>query len=274
MKREDLYQAMLNKKSCLCVGLDTDIEHPNFPQKLLSTEDPIFEFNKAIIDATHDLCIAYKPNFAFYEAHGSKGYKSLEKTMDYMNQKCPEIFSVADAKRGDIDNTSRMYAKSIFENMNFDSVTLSPYMGSNTVEPFLEYDNKWVILLGLTSNKSHKDFQLEKNENGEIYYQTIIKKAKEWGSAENTMFVVGATNPTYFEDIRKQAPDNFFLVPGVGAQGGSASEVMKHAKNDKIGLLINSSRGITLAAKQTEDFAAVARQKCITFNEEIQEFFL
>ncbi len=259
------------------MGLDTDLSHKNFPKKLLSSKDPIFDFNKAIVDATHDLCVAYKPNFAFYEAYGSKGYESLEKTMEYINKICPNNFTIADAKRGDIGNTSKMYAKSIFENMNFDSVTLSPFMGSNTVEPFLEYDNKWVIILALTSNKSHSDFQLTLRNKGidkesSQLFEDVIEKANKWGNPENTMFVVGATNPNYFEKIRAFAPNNFFLVPGVGAQGGSAIDVLEYARNEDIGLLINSSRGITLSANQNQDFAEVARKKCLDFNLNIEKY--
>lgn len=269
MKKEQLYNNILKKKTCLCVGLDTDVNHPNFPASLAHAEDPVFEFNKSIIEATHDICVAYKPNFAFYEALGSSGLRSLEKTMKYLNLNHPDIFTVADAKRGDIGNTSKKYAQAVFEKMNFDSITLSPYMGENTISPFLEYENKWVIILALTSNKSHEDFQLENDENP--LYQQVIKKANTWGNPRNTMFVVGATNPQYFKKIRKLAPDNFFLVPGVGAQGGDAKTVLEHAKNKEVGLLINSSRGIIFSAKKGINFAENARLKCLEFNNRIKD---
>ncbi|MCL4111622.1 UNVERIFIED_CONTAM: hypothetical protein GTU68_002038 [Idotea baltica] len=272
MTKQEIYQSIINKKSCLCIGLDTDINHTNFPKELLNEEYPLFEFNKAIIDATHDVCVGYKPNFAFYEAHGSIGYKSLEMTMDYLNTNYPNLFTIADAKRGDIGNTSKMYAKAIFEQMNFDSVTLSPYMGSNTVDEFLKYKNKWVIILALTSNKSHTDFQLTQNKTDKLLYQQVIEKANTWGNVENTMLVVGATNPKYFKNIRALAPDNFFLVPGIGAQGGSADEVMQNASNSNVGILISSSRSIILAAENGINFAEVARQKSVEFNNSIAQY--
>lgn len=253
MNRADLFQQIQQKKSYLCVGLDSDINR--IPKHLLGLEDPIFEFNKRIIDATQDLCVAYKPNIAFYEALGSKGWKSLEKTLDYIPK---EHFTIADAKRGDIGNTSRLYAKAFFEQMNFDSVTVAPYMGVDSVQPFLEFENKWVILLALTSNKGSNDFQFALQDNGQALYEKVMRTAQSWGNPDNLMFVCGATHPEKFKELRSIAPDNFFLVPGIGAQGGDLEKVSEFGMNDHCGLLVNSSRGIIFAG-DGEDFAEQAR---------------
>jgi orotidine-5'-phosphate decarboxylase len=245
------------KKSFLCIGLDVDLT--KIPQHLLELEDPIFEFNKAIIDATHDLCVSYKPNTAFYEAYGIKGWQSLQKTINYINKNHPEIFTIADAKRGDIGNTSSMYAKAFFEDLNFDSVTVAPYMGKDSVEPFLDFENKHTIILALTSNEGAFDFQT-KNVDGKELYKVVIETSKTWKNAQNLMYVIGATKAEYFEEIRKIIPNNFLLVPGVGAQGGSLQEVCKYGMNDNVGLLINSSRGIIYASNGI-DFAEKAREE-------------
>ncbi len=252
MTRAELIEQIKLKKSFLCVGLDTDLT--KIPKHLLETEDPIFEFNKAIIDATKDFAVAYKPNTAFYECHGPKGWESLKKTLDYIPK---NIFTIADAKRGDIGNTSRYYADTFFNYLSCDSVTVAPYMGEDSVSPFLEYENKWVILLALTSNKGALDFQMIKDENGEQLFKKVLKKSQTWGSDENLMFVVGATRAEGIAEVRKIAPNNFCLVPGVGAQGGSVAEVAKYGWNDDCGLLINSSRGIIYASQET-DFAEKA----------------
>lgn len=255
MKKSEIVHQIKQKKSFLCVGLDTDIH--KIPAHLRSCEDPIFEFNKAIIDATKDYCVAYKPNIAFYESLGPKGWASLEKTMDYIPD---HIFTIADAKRGDIGNTSQMYARTFFDYFNFDAVTVAPYMGVDSVSPFLEYTDKWTILLGLTSNTGSKDFQMLKDNDGTHLYEHVLTKAQSWGNPENLMFVIGATHPSLLQDIRKLAQDYFFLVPGVGAQGGEFNEVVQNGYNQDIGLLINSSRGIIYAG-QGEDFHLVVRQK-------------
>lgn len=252
MTKAELIKQIKLKKSFLCVGLDTDLT--KIPKHLLETEDPIFEFNKAIIDATKDFAVAYKPNTAFYECHGPSGWESLKKTLDYIPK---NIFTIADAKRGDIGNTSRYYADTFFNYLNADSVTVAPYMGEDSVSPFLEYENKWVILLALTSNKGALDFQMIKDEGGEEMFKSVLRKSQEWGTDENLMFVVGATRAEGIAEVRKIAPKNFFLVPGVGAQGGSVSEVAKYGWNDDCGLLVNSSRGI-IYASQDEDFAIKA----------------
>ena len=242
MTRQALFQQIQEKKSCLCVGLDTDINR--LPKHLLQKKDPIFEFNKRIIDATKDLCVAYKPNIAFYEALGAKGWESLAKTLDYI----PDThFTIADAKRGDIGNTSSLYARAFFDTMNFDAVTVAPYMGEDSVKPFLEFKDKWVILLALTSNKGSQNFQFTPQENGQPLYEKVMRTAMTWGNAEQLMFVVGATHPEKFQEIRRIAPDNFLLVPGIGAQGGDLQGVLKYGSNDMGGLLINSSRGIIYA---------------------------
>jgi len=255
------------KKSFLCVGLDVDLN--KIPKHLLELEDPIFEFNKAIIDATHDLAVSYKPNTAFYEAYGIKGWISLQKTITYINENHPEIFTIADAKRGDIGNTSSMYAKAFFEDLNFDSVTVAPYMGKDSVEPFLAFENKHTILLALTSNEGAFDFQTLNVGENELYKQ-VLETSKTWKNAKNLMYVVGATKAEYFREIRKIVPDSFLLVPGVGAQGGSLSEVCKYGMNDNVGLLINSSRAIIYASTGT-DFAEKAREEALKMQEEMEE---
>ncbi len=253
MTRQQLVDQIKEKKSFLCVGLDSDIK--KIPKHLLSLEDPIFEFNKQIIDATYKHAVAYKPNIAFYESLGSKGWESLEKTMEYMPQ---DVFSIADAKRGDIGNTSTMYARAFFENMDFDSITVAPYMGSDSVQPFLAFNQKWVILLAATSNPGALDFQqMTVNTTDEKLFEAIIRKSSEWGHVDNLMYVVGATRPELLKDIRKIAPNHFLLIPGIGAQGGSLSEVCKYGMTSECGLLINSSRGI-IYADSSKDFANVA----------------
>jgi orotidine-5'-phosphate decarboxylase len=242
MTREKLIQEINEKKSLLCVGLDTDLN--KIPSQFLDFEDPIYEFNKAVIDATKDYCVAYKPNLAFYESLGPKGWLSLEKTMQYIPK---NIFTIADAKRGDIGNTSKMYAKTFFEYFDFDAVTVAPYMGIDSVEPFLEFEDKWVILLGLTSNVGSSDFQKLNLSNGNKLYQEVIKSAQKWGNPNNLMYVIGATHPELLAEIREIAPEYFFLVPGVGAQGGDLNAVMNHGSNKDMGLLINSSREIIYA---------------------------
>ncbi len=260
MTRHELHQAIATKKSCLCVGLDTDIS--KIPKHLLAEKDPIFAFNKAIIDATAPYCVAYKPNIAFYEALGAKGWQSLERTIDYIPK---THFTIADAKRGDIGNTSKMYAKAFFETLNFDAITVAPYMGIDSVQPFLEFEGKWVILLGLTSNAGSQNFQLQRIENtNEYLYEKVLRTAQMWGTPDNLMFVVGATHPERFADIRKIAPDSFFLVPGIGAQGGDAAAIMQYGVNDKCGLLLNSAREI-IYASDGENFAEKAAEKAKNF---------
>ena len=258
MNRQQLINEIFTKKSFLCVGLDTDIN--KIPEHLKKEEDPIFAFNKAIIDATAPYCVAYKPNLAFYECYGLKGMVAFEKTIKYLKENHPNHFIIADAKRGDIGNTSKMYAQTFFEEYNLDSVTVAPYMGEDSVKPFLEYDGKWVILLALTSNKGSHDFQLTEDKQGERLFEKVLKKSQEWGTTENLMYVVGATQGRMFEDIRRIVPNHFLLVPGVGAQGGSLQEVCKYGMTKDCGLLVNSSRGIIYASKD-EDFAEIAAQK-------------
>ena len=264
-----LISEIKKKKSFLCIGLDVDKN--KIPQHLLNEEDPIFSFNKAIIDATHHLCVAYKPNTAFYEAYGIKGWKSLEKTINYLNETHPEIFTIADAKRGDIGNTSSMYAKAFFEDLAFDSVTVAPYMGKDSVEPFLAFENKHTIMLALTSNEGAFDFQTKKVDGKELYKQ-VLETSKTWKNSENLMYVVGATKAEYFADIRKFVPESFLLVPGVGAQGGNLQDVCKYGMNKNVGLLINSSRGIIYASNQ-EDFAQAAAREAKELQQEM-EFIL
>lgn len=252
MTRQQLIDQIRIKRSFLCVGLDTDLK--KIPQHLLETEDPIFEFNKAIIDATKEYCVAYKPNIAFYECHGPKGWNSLKKTLDYIPN---DIFTIADAKRGDIGNTSRYYADTFFDYLDADSVTVAPYMGEDSVTPFLEYENKWVILLALTSNKGAMDFQFIQDEHGEELYKKVLKRSSDWGNPENLMYVVGATRAEGIGAVRKLVPDHFFLVPGVGAQGGSLEDVTNYGWNKDCGILVNSSRGI-IYASQGLDFAEKA----------------
>jgi len=265
MNRQELITQIQQKKSFLCIGLDVDLS--KIPQHLLTKKDPIFEFNKQIIDATHHLAVAYKPNTAFYEAYGIKGWQALEKTINYINENYPEIFTIADAKRGDIGNTSTMYAKAFFEDLNFDSVTVAPYMGSDSVEPFLAFKNKTTILLALTSNKGGLDFQGLKTDKQEVYKE-VLETALTWENSENLMFVVGATKAEYFSDIRKIVPNHFLLVPGVGAQGGNLQDVCKYGLNKDCGLLINSSRGIIYAGKN-EDFAMKAQEEAKKLQKEM-----
>lgn len=267
MKTTDLISQIHTKKSFLCIGLDIDLD--KIPQQLLALEDPIFEFNKAIIDATHDLCVAYKPNTAFYEAYGLKGWQSLQKTIAYINDKHPELFTIADAKRGDIGNTSARYAKAFFEDLNFDSITVAPYMGSDSVEPFLEFENKHTILLALTSNNGAFDFQTKQIEGTEVY-KTVLETSKTWKNAHNLMYVVGATKADYFIEIRKIVPDSFLLVPGIGAQGGNLSEVCKFGLNKNVGLLVNSSRAIIYASNKN-DFAEKARNEAVKVQQEMKQ---
>tara|TARA_R110001632_G_scaffold6324_1_gene25692 strand:+ start:27545 stop:28357 length:813 start_codon:yes stop_codon:yes gene_type:complete len=257
MTTAEIVTQIHKKKSFLCIGLDVDLN--KIPDFLLEKEDPIFEFNKAIIDATHHLCVAYKPNTAFYEAYGIKGWKSLEKTTNYINKNHPEIFTIADAKRGDIGNTSTMYAKAFFDDLSFDSVTVAPYMGKDSVEPFLAFENKHTILLALTSNAGAFDFQTKEIDGKEVY-KHVLETSKSWKNANNLMYVVGATKAEYLADIRNIIPDSFLLVPGVGAQGGNLQEVCKYGMNNQVGLLINSSRGIIYASKDA-DFAKAAAKK-------------
>jgi len=255
MNKEELVHQIKSKRSFLCIGLDTDIK--KIPTHLLELEDPIFEFNKQIIDATKDLCVAYKPNIAFYESLGVSGWISLQKTLDYIPN---NIFTIADAKRGDIGNTSSMYARAFFENMSFDSITVAPYMGSDSVTPFLEYKDKWAIVLSLTSNKGGLDFQNIKGENGKQLFEQVLETSQNWGTDKNMMYVVGATRSEQLSEIRKIIPNHFLLVPGVGAQGGSVEDVAKYGMNDDCGLLVNSSRGIIYASSDI-DFAEKAREE-------------
>ena len=266
MNRQQLINEIFTKKTFLCVGLDTDIN--KIPAHLKNEDDPIFAFNKAIIDATAPYCVAYKPNLAFYECYGLKGMLAFEKTIQYIKENHPNHFIIADAKRGDIGNTSKMYAQTFFEEYNLDSVTVAPYMGEDSVKPFLEYDGKWVILLALTSNKGSHDFQLTEDNQGERLFEKVLKKSQEWGTTENLMYVVGATQGKMFEDIRRMAPEHFLLVPGVGAQGGSLQEVCKYGMTKDCGLLVNSSRGIIYASTDT-DFAKIAAVKAKELQEEM-----
>ena len=266
MNRQQLIHQIFTKKTFLCVGLDTDIS--KIPEHLKNETDPIFAFNKAIIDATAPYCVAYKPNLAFYESYGLKGMMAFEKTIQYLKDHYPTHFIIADAKRGDIGNTSKMYARTFFEEYDLDSVTVAPYMGEDSVKPFLEYNGKWVILLALTSNKGSHDFQLTEDKAGERLFEKVLKKSQEWGTPENLMYVVGATQGRMFEDIRRIAPEHFLLVPGVGAQGGSLQEVCKYGMTKDCGLLVNSSRGIIYAGKGT-DFAEAAARKAREMREEM-----
>ena len=265
MTTEEIYAQIQQKQSFLCIGLDVDLH--KIPSFLLEKEDPIFAFNKAIIDATHHLCVAYKPNTAFYEAYGIKGWQSLKKTIDYINKNHPNIFTIADAKRGDIGNTSSMYAKAFFEDMAFDSVTVAPYMGKDSVEPFLAFENKHTILLALTSNKGAFDLQTKTMGEQELYKE-VLEVSETWNNSENLMYVVGATKAEYLAQIRQIIPDSFLLVPGVGAQGGNLQDVCKYGMNNKVGLLINSSRGI-IYASQDEDFAKAAAQKALQLQKDM-----
>ncbi|MEM9363961.1 MAG: orotidine-5'-phosphate decarboxylase [Bacteroidota bacterium] len=268
MTTEFLVNQIKQKKSFLCIGLDTDLD--KIPSHLLEEEDPIFSFNKTIIDATHDVCVAYKPNIAFYEAYGLKGWQALERTMSYLNENHPEIFTIADAKRGDIGNTSTRYAKAFFETLNFDSITVAPYMGKDSVEPFLAFDDKHTILLALTSNEGAFDFQTRLLEKKELY-KDVLLTSSQYKNSQNLMYVIGATKASYLEEIREIVPDSFFLVPGVGAQGGSLKEVCTYGMNDQIGLLVNSSRGILYASKD-EQFDQSARAEALKLQKEMEKY--
>lgn len=272
MNRQQLFSNIQRKRSFLCVGLDTDIQ--KIPEFLFDeTKDAIFEFNKAIIDATADLCVAFKPNLAFYESLGLQGWEALERTIDYIRENYPDQFVIADAKRGDIGNTSAMYARTFFGNMEFDAVTVAPYMGEDSVSPFLTYEDKWVILLALTSNKGAYDFQFSTDEKGEKFYEKVLKTSQAWGSTDNLMYVVGATKAEMLEGIRTLVPDHFLLVPGVGAQGGSLQEVARYGMNQQCGLLVNSSRQIIYASSGT-DFAEAARVEAQKVQQEMDQLLL
>ncbi len=268
MTKQQLFEQIKEKQSFLCVGLDTDIK--KIPGHLLETEDPIYEFNKAIVDATSPYCVAYKPNLAFYESEGTEGWMSLEKTVAYIRQRYPEQFIIADAKRGDIGNTSEMYARTFFDVLKADAVTVAPYMGADSVTPFLAQPERWVVLLALTSNKGSLDFQMTLDANGERLFEKVLRVSQEWASVDQMMYVVGATQGKLFEDVRKIVPDHFLLVPGVGAQGGSLEEVCRYGMNKECGLLVNSSRSI-IYANQGEDFARVAAEEAAKLQVEMKE---
>lgn len=268
MNKQQLFETIQQRKSFLCVGLDSDIR--KLPQHLIEREeDPVFAFNKAIIDATADLCVAYKPNLAFYECNGLKGWQSYERTISYLRQRCPNHLIIADAKRGDIGNTSQMYARSFFEEQDVDALTVAPYMGEDSVKPFLGYDGKWVVLLALTSNKGSLDFQLTEDKEGQRLFEKVLRTSLQWGNDENMMYVVGATRGSLFEDVRAIVPDHFLLVPGVGAQGGSLEEVCRYGMNSQCGLLVNSSRGI-IFADSSEHFAEVAHNKAFELQQQME----
>jgi orotidine-5'-phosphate decarboxylase len=268
MTKQQLFEQIRKKQSFLSVGLDTDIT--KIPEHLLDTDDPIYTFNKAIIEATAPYCVAYKPNLAFYESMGVKGWMALEKTVAYIRQRFPQHFIIADAKRGDIGNTSEMYARSFFDRMKLDAVTVAPYMGEDSVKPFLLYPERWVILLALTSNKGSVDFQLTQDEKGERLFEKVLRTSIQWGDDEQMMYVVGATQGKLFEEVRKIVPDHFLLVPGVGAQGGSLEEVCRYGMNSCCGLLVNSSRSI-IYADSGEDFAAEAAREAKKLQLEMRE---
>lgn len=266
MNRQELINQIFSKKSFLCVGLDTDLK--KIPEHLLKEDDPIFTFNKAIIDATAPYCVSYKPNLAFYEAFGIAGMVAFEKTVKYLQQHYPHHFIIADAKRGDIGNTSKMYARTFFEEYNIDALTIAPYMGEDSVTPFLGYKDKWAILLALTSNKGSHDFQLTKDDNGVPLFERVLQQSQQWGNENNMMYVVGATQGEMFQNVRRIVPNHFLLVPGVGAQGGSLQEVCKYAMTKDCALLVNSSRGIIYASTGT-DYAEVAAQKAKELQEQM-----
>lgn len=268
MNRQELIQQIKEKKSFLCVGLDSDPR--KLPECLKNSDDPVFEFNKAIIDATAQYTVAYKPNLAFYEAQGLKGWISFEKTVEYLRANYPEQFIIADAKRGDIGNTSSLYARSFFEELKVDALTVAPYMGKDSVSPFLEYEGHWTIVLALTSNPGSHDFQLTEDTEGEKLYEKVLKTSQQWGTDENMMYVVGATQGKAFENIRRIAPNHFLLVPGVGAQGGSLEEVCKYGMNTDCGLLVNASRAI-IFADSSENFAKVAAEKARDYKEQMEK---
>lgn len=265
MNRSQLFQQITNKKSYLCIGLDTDIT--KIPKHLLQAADPVFEFNRQIIDATYKYCVAIKPNVAFYEARGSKGWESLQRTIEYIPK---ELFTIADAKRGDIGNTSKLYARAFFEEMTFDSITVAPYMGEDSVTPFLEFKDKWVILLAHTSNQGANDFQLLETKGGHTLYEEIILRSQKWSTPDNLMYVVGATQAEKIDGIRKLAPEHFFLVPGIGAQGGDLGEVSRQGMNKQCGLLVNSSRSIIYASPE-KDFASRAAAEAQAIQQEMQK---
>ena len=267
MDRQQLTQNIRRKQSFLCIGLDTDIK--KIPQHLLREEDPIFAFNKAIVDATADLCMAYKPNLAFYESMGLQGWLALEKTVAYIRQHYPDQFIIADAKRGDIGNTSAMYARTFFEEMDFDALTVAPYMGQDSVSPFLSYPDRWVILLALTSNRGSHDFQLTADAQGQRLFERVLRQSQAWGDSDQMMYVVGATQGSLFADIRRIVPRHFLLVPGVGAQGGSLEEVCRYGMTDDCGLIVNSSRAI-IYADATERFAQAAREAARAVQQQMQ----
>ena len=266
MDRQQLVEQIREKQSFLCVGLDTDIK--KIPEYLKGEKDPIFTFNQTIIDATAPYCIAYKPNLAFYESMGLAGMKAFQETIDYLKENYPHHFIIADAKRGDIGNTSAMYARTFFENYNVDALTVAPYMGEDSVKPFLSYPDKWVILLALTSNPGSHDFQLTKDEKGERLFEKVIRRSQDWGNIDNMMYVVGATQGELFNAIRKCAPKSFLLVPGVGAQGGSLQEVCQHAIISDCGLIVNSSRGIIYASHEM-DFGQAATKKALALQQQM-----
>lgn len=268
MTREQLFKNIIRKGTMLCVGLDTDIK--KIPEHLLRTDDPIFEFNRAIIDATADYCVAYKPNLAFYESMGVEGWSAFEKTVKYIRENYPEHFIIADAKRGDIGNTSELYARSFFEHLDVDAITVAPYMGRDSVTPFLGHKEKWVILLALTSNKGSADFQLTEDREGTPLYERVMRTSAEWAGPDEMMYVVGATQGSMFKEIRRIAPESFLLVPGVGAQGGSLEEVCRYGLNDRCGLIINSSRGIIYASRG-EDFAEAARAEALKLRDAMEK---
>lgn len=267
MNKQALIDNIRSKRSFLCVGLDTDLK--KIPAHLLEEEDPIFSFNKAIIDSTAPYCVAYKPNLAFYECFGVKGWKAFERTVTYIKEQYPDQFIIADAKRGDIGNTSAMYARSFFEEMDIDAVTVAPYMGEDSVTPFLGYENKWVVLLALTSNKGSHDFQLSEDKDGERLFEKVLRQSGKWAGDDQMMYVVGATQGSLFADIRRIVPNHFLLVPGVGAQGGSLEEVCRYGMNKNCGLLVNSSRGI-IYADNTENFARTAGEKARELQQQME----
>lgn len=267
MNSADLFSSIRKKSSFLCVGLDTD--YNKIPKVLLDTQYPIFEFNKRIVDATEDVAVAYKPNIAFYESLGAAGWMSLEMTINYIREKYPEIFLIADAKRGDIGNTSNMYARAFYTNLDFDAITLSPYMGRDSIQPFLEYPQKWSVVLGLTSNEGAEDFQQMEVSGNKLLHEEVIRKVASWGNKDNTMFVVGATKAEQLDSIRKIVPDHFLLIPGVGAQGGSLEEVVEHGINKQCGLLVNASRSI-IYADVTNKFEVAARQAALDIRDQME----
>lgn len=271
MDKSELFGQIRLKRSFLCIGLDADIL--KIPAFLRETSDPVFAFNKEIVDATHDLCVAYKPNLAFYESMGVAGWVSLEKTVMYIREKYPDLFVIADAKRGDIGNTSSMYARAFFDHMDFDAITVAPYMGEDSVKPFLGYLDRWVILLALTSNKGAADFQLVKDAGGEPLFEKVLRTSQNWGSTDQIMYVVGATQADKIREIREIVPDHFLLVPGIGAQGGSLEEVTRYGLNDQCGLLVNASRSI-IYASDGPDFAERARDEALNLQVDMEELLL